>query len=204
MDEITTGMRDAAKKINSNFEELQNKKIEKALSIPNNADLNDYKTAGFYSAPKVEGIKNKPEQAAGSWFTLQVQNIEHYNAFQIYFDTNSMQLFVRKMNNEKDWTNWVIISDSNGAYLDTKRVNGYANWFQNTTLETWNTTQLLGKYFIPAWQWLDNRPYTEGAYMVEVSGNYNQWLQEARSFDYTKKPLYRTFDGSYWTEWREY
>lgn len=173
-------------------------------AIPENADLNNYKTSGFYNAMGVAGIKNKPSNAAGTWFTLLVQNIGAANACQIYFDTNTAQLFIRKLSNTTAWGNWVAISDSNGLILDGKMVRDHSYWFQSTELTTWNTTQLFGKYFIPAWQWLDNRPYTEGSYMVEVSGNYNQWLQEARSFDYTKKPLYRTFDGSVWTEWRNY
>lgn len=173
-------------------------------NLPVDVDLNTVKTAGFYTVMKSDGAINKPEGAAGSWFTLLVQNIGTANVSQIYFDTNTAQLFIRKLSSSIDWGKWIAISDGNGLILDTVAVNNKANWFQGTALETWNTTQLYGKYYIPAWQWLANRPYDSGAYMVEVSGNYNQWLQEARSFDYTKKALYRTFDGSYWTEWRGY
>lgn len=173
-------------------------------TIADNADLNNYKTVGFYSGAKLSGIKNTPTGSDGSWFTLLVQNIGTSNAFQVYFETNTARLYVRKLSDNTTWGKWNIIADSNGLVLETRAVNNQSNYFQSTELTTWNTTQLMGKYFIPAWQWLDFRPYTEGAYMVEISGNYNQWIQEAKSFDYTKEPLYRTFDGSTWTEWRKY
>jgi len=203
MEKITTGMRNTANIINENFNELA-KKNPYINTLLDKADLNNCKATGFYVGAGISGVLNKPNEALGNWFTLLVQGIGATNCSQIYFDTNTAQLFIRKLSNSNEWGKWVWIADSNGLILQMQSVINNAYWLQTTDQTTWNTTKLMGRYFIPAWQWLDKAPFSDTAYIVEISGNYNQWLQEAFAMDYTKKPLYRVFDGSYWTEWQPY
>lgn len=99
--------------------------LTKGTDLPENADLNDYKTAGTYQAPSdaIAGtIKNTPYKFA---FKLIVENFVYYKVQRVQ-GQDSDQLWQRTYINS-GWENWVQIATIN--YVD----NGFVKQSTSTS-----------------------------------------------------------------------
>ena len=90
------------------------------------------------------------------------------------------------------------------ATIDQTAVSSKSYQLQATTAASLNTTTLKGWYYVNSSQDLANKPYSSGAYYVEQAGNGTQLIQRAYSEDSTLPAVYRTYNGTAWTDWRGY
>lgn len=81
---------------------------EVGTSIPSNADLNDYITAGVYKiAPTsiTSTISNMPVQKAGKLVVLSGISVNEDWFIQMYYDHEGI-IYVRRRNNSPAWSEW--------------------------------------------------------------------------------------------------
>ncbi|MDT2889431.1 pyocin knob domain-containing protein [Lactococcus lactis] len=88
--------------------------------IPANSDLDTYLTAGWYRNASATGITNMPPEMDGTWFFLEVMNVNSANVIQRYYGISSGRWFTRRYySTPAVWGAWIQLSDDSTVVHNT-------------------------------------------------------------------------------------
>ena len=93
--------------------------IQQFESIPNNADLNDYKTAGFYTATQIDkanSLTNNPVKTKSTGIYLKVYQLTSNVVAQMLICTTIGEIYTRRYNSsnptDSQWNEWALVGGS--------------------------------------------------------------------------------------------
>lgn len=113
-------------------------KNTQSYNIEANTDLNHVKAPGLYHCSGASNIANVPD-GEDNWFNMVV-NSDNWNGSQVFYATNSNQLYIRTWNNSgfKQWRRIANIDDLTNQSITSITDYDVAN-------ESWHNTQ-VGKF----------------------------------------------------------
>ena len=173
--------------------------LQKKLSIPipNNSNLNDYKTAGVYGCSSTSGSQTISNNPNNDDFTLEVftENDSTVTAWksvtQVLTDFKGRAVYIRRMssNGEGTWTysDWIM---AGGATMYEKTANtavSASNWTSGASIQ------------VPAGTYIElhQAHSTTGTIRCGFSTATGDWTESSGSYQTTQCIRIHTYTGSY-------